>query len=142
MTNTEKPDTSRHLVFVYGTLMRGLVNNDFLRSATFMGEAETVRSGFHMTTNGAYPAVFRVHDDGEAVKGELWSADSTTLASMDRLEGVDHAFYQRATETVRCQPEGGASEQHRAWIYLGLDWAKQQARVPGCDWRHFLELRA
>lgn len=86
----------RHSVFVYGTLKRGCHNNHYLKTAKFIGEAETVDK-MHMTDIG-YPLV----DDTKpttTIKGELWEVDDKTLRALDRLEGHPR-YYQRMKKKI------------------------------------------
>lgn len=87
-----------HLLFVYGTLLRGERNHHYLASARFMGEAAT-EPGFALYDFGAYPAL---SEPGEhEVAGELYEIDEDTLARVDELE--EHPdYYQRRELTLCC----------------------------------------
>lgn len=74
------------LMFVYGSLMRGLHNNDFLRGAWFLREDETLPGYRLHALISIVPGV--VHDpawDG-VVKGELWQVPEELWLGIDMLE--------------------------------------------------------
>lgn len=130
---------NEHVVFVYGTLLRGEPNNDALRTATFLCEARTKSFGFAMVSFGQYPAVYRPGAGGfldgtvavGPVIGELFSVDRETLTLLDEIEGHP-GFYSRELVAVI----GGRNNW--AWMYV---LPEQQARqrssvnVSGLDWR-------
>lgn len=125
---------NQHVVFVYGTLLRGEHNNDALRTATFLTEARTKGARFAMVDLGAYPGVFRPLPGETAVGqviGELFSVDGETLALLDRIEGHPE-LYRRELVAV----EGG--RDNWAWIYV-LPERMARSRsfkiVPSLDWR-------
>ena len=70
---------SSTLVFVYGTLKRGLSNHGWLRGQTFEGEARTVPR-YRMFDLGGYPGMV-LADEGEggAIEGEVWAVDEEGL---------------------------------------------------------------
>lgn len=126
---------NEHVVFVYGTLLRGEPNNDALRTATFLCEARTKSAHFAMANLGAFPAVYRPRITKDVlvgvVIGELFSVDRETLELLDQIEGHP-GFYSRELVPV----VGGRNNW--AWMYV---LPEQQARtrssvnVSGLDWR-------
>ena len=66
--------------------MRGYGNHDILRGAEYLGEAITFDGDYEMRDYGGFPAVYKI-DDGNWIKGELYSVDDKILAHTDRLEG-------------------------------------------------------
>jgi gamma-glutamylaminecyclotransferase len=113
-----------HLVFTYGTLLRGEVNHDLLARARFVSEART-EPCYELFDLGPFPAM---STGGEtAVCGEVYAVDDATLARLDRLEGHPN-FYQRA----RILLDDGQAVQ----TYL-MDRARMRGRVliPSGDWR-------
>jgi gamma-glutamylaminecyclotransferase len=113
-----------HLVFTYGTLLRGEVNHDLLAQARFVAEART-EPCFELFDLGSFPAMSM---GGEtAVCGEVYAADDATLARLDRLEGHP-SFYQR----TQIRLEGGQEVE----TYL-MDRARMRGRAPiaSGDWR-------
>jgi gamma-glutamylcyclotransferase (GGCT)/AIG2-like uncharacterized protein YtfP len=91
---------SQTILFVYGTLKRGHMNNHFLASQTFLGEAETLPR-YRLYGLGWHPGM--VEDaNGLAVKGELWSVDADSLAKMDEYEGHPNQFIRKLVEIRDC----------------------------------------
>lgn len=114
----------RHLVFVYGTLLRGEVNHRLLGEAKFVGPHRT-EPCFTMFNTGAYPALVR---GGQAAAvGEVFDVDETGLLRLDRLED-----YPRLYDRVLIPTPYG-----RAWVYLYRGSVKDMAVIPMGDWRRF-----
>lgn len=110
--------TPEHVVFVYGTLKKGLYNyRRFLEpaeargKAVFVGAAKTASADFHLVVDPEYfvPCVYRAPDgDGYQIPGELFRVDDDTLRELDRLEGVEHRWYLR--EQVQVELLDGAAK--------------------------------
>jgi gamma-glutamylaminecyclotransferase len=99
-----------HLVFVYGTLLRGSSNHALLAPARFLGAASTKES--YALYVDYYPKVIR-DEPVSPIAGELYLVDGTTLALLDDLE--DHPFeYRREQVRVRMDDD----EEVWAWIYF------------------------
>lgn len=98
-----------HLVFVYGTLLRGLRNHHLLAGARFVRADATV-GRFTLLDFDRYPAV--VPEPRHPIVGELYEVDEGTLAALDALEGYPR-WYDRVQVALRA---GDASE--RAWMYV------------------------
>ena len=106
---------SSTLVFVYGTLKRGLSNHRWLRGQTFLGEARTVPR-YRMFDLGGYPGmVLEEGEDGGAIEGEVWEVDEKGLRGLDKLEGVAEGEY--AFETVRLEGKW-VQEEVKGYLYL------------------------
>jgi gamma-glutamylaminecyclotransferase len=107
-------------VFVYGTLKEGFRNFGVSRGRRVPGEFVTVdRFALYVIGVHGLPWLVPVaaHEEGHAVRGQVFEVDAATLANMDRLERIDEAgWYQRATLHVRAA-EGG--EAFEALVYLG-----------------------
>ena len=114
----------QHLVFTYGTLLRGEANHDLLARARFVAEART-EPCFELFDLGPFPAM-SVRGQ-TAVVGELYAVDDATLARLDRLEGHP-SFYQR---TQILLDDGQMVE-----TYL-MQRTRMRGRVliPSGDWR-------
>lgn len=93
------------LLFVYGTLKRGLANHHRLGGACFIAEA--VMEGVDLHDLGPFPMA--IAGDGRA-QGELYRVDGEQLALLDRFEGVPR-LYERCRRRL--------SDGRQAWIYLG-----------------------
>lgn len=104
----DEPPQGKHetsLVFVYGSLLRGLGNHQVL---TGNGQAEFIRtdrtlSEHTMLDLGGYPGV--VAGGSTSILGEVWRVDRRCLQALDILEGHPH-FYRR--EPVQLAETSGA----------------------------------
>ena len=109
------------LLFVYGTLKRGLANHQHLAGAPAEGEA--VLQGIDLFDLGPFPMA--VAGTGRT-HGELYRVDATRLAALDRFEGVPRLY-----ERVRWRLDDG----RQAWIYLGRGrQVRHSPRLPGGSW--------
>jgi len=93
-------------LFVYGTLMQGMRNHQYLEKAKLLGRFQT-KPEFELLYNGSIPAA---KAGNEAVWGELYEADEATLASLDVLEEVNAQLYEKKEIEV---------DGKKATIYLG-----------------------
>lgn len=93
------------LLFVYGTLKRGLANHHQLAGAGFVAEA--VMDGLDLHDLGPFPMA--IAGQGQA-HGELYRVNEAQLAQLDRFEGVPR-LYERCKRPLR--------DGRQAWIYLG-----------------------
>jgi len=102
------------LLFVYGTLRRGLHNHEeYLHDARFIGKAAT-REKYALVV-GELPYV--VKDRAVArIVGELYAVDAATLERVDVLEGHP-AEYRREQILVVTGP----GQELPAWIYFHPD---------------------
>ena len=109
-------------VFVYGTLMKGETNHDFLQNATFLDK--TVIEGYDMYNVGWYPAII----DGEGLAiGEAYSVPVEDMASIDSLEGEGSLYEKRCVRiTVNGVPDF-------AFVYVYLDDCSDLSKIP--SWR-------
>ena len=95
----------RDLLFVYGTLKRGLANHHQLAGARFVAEA--CMEGVDLHDLGPFPMAIA----GQGLThGELYRVDGEHLARLDRFEGVPR-LYGRYLMPL--------SDGRPAWIYLG-----------------------
>jgi gamma-glutamylaminecyclotransferase len=100
----------QHVVFVYGTLLRGLSNHILLAQARFLGAARTKNSyALYLDT---FPKVVR-EEAVSPVVGELYLVDGQTLARLDDLE--DHPFEYRREQITVIMDDG---EETLTWIYF------------------------
>jgi len=102
--------TGQHVIFVYGTLRKGLWNHSLLRSAKFLGNAKTkllyALYGNEVVFLSRTKAVSQV-------TGEVYSIDDDTLYSLDELEGHPLAYKREQAEVIL---EDGI--ELSAWIYF------------------------
>lgn len=94
----------RSLLFVYGTLKRGMRAHRFLGGARFVGEG---RTGLEWTllSNGRFPALAMapegMNPDDCGVAGEVFEVAKQSLwAVLDAYEGVSEGLYRREEITL------------------------------------------
>lgn len=93
------------LVFVYGTLKKGYVNNKYLQFSVFVKE-DTTQDLFVLGDVG-FPYAFKedqvkgiAEDYLKPVEGEVWQMDSPpTFWLLDRLEGVPTHYDRQLIKT-------------------------------------------
>lgn len=98
------PEPSQ-LLFVYGTLKRGLANHPHLAGASHAGEAQM--AGIDLHDLGPFPMA--IDGDGR-IHGELYRLAEEQLARLDRFEGVPRLYQRELRPLV---------DGRSAWIYLG-----------------------
>ncbi|GMN30583.1 hypothetical protein TIFTF001_002865 [Ficus carica] len=107
VSNKESRQT---LIFVYGTLKRGLSNHCLMTDpiarddAVFLGNHVTLQP--YPLVHGEVPYLINLPGRGRRVRGELYSVTDRSLASPDELEGVAVGHYERLPIRV-------VSEAHR-----------------------------
>lgn len=106
------PELEPHLVFIYGTLMRGCHNHRYLVGQTWLGDAHTV-PGFRLHLIADYPGMVPQVDDRTGVPGELWSVSGDCLQNLHRLEGVAEGLY--SFDPIDLQPP---HDHRKVWTYL------------------------
>lgn len=113
-----------HLVFVYGTLMKGEYNHHVLEGARFLRPANT-QPEHDLFNLGRYPAM--VANGSTSVKGELYAVDDEILARLDRLEGHPEYYKRTAIELA---------DAAQVQTYL-MEWEHVDGypRIPSGDWR-------
>ena len=79
------------LLFVYGTLKRGLRNHRLLADHEFRGEATTA-ARYRVIDLGAHPGLVRDSANGLAVRGEVFAVSECALAELDDFEEVPGPF--------------------------------------------------
>jgi gamma-glutamylaminecyclotransferase len=110
------------LLFVYGTLKRGLCRHHALAGARFIGEARTPPD-FRLIHLGTYPGLVR-DTPGVSIRGELWEVDADCLARLDEVEGVDEGLYRREAISLL---DPFADQSVQTYIY-----ARGIAGLPDC----------
>jgi gamma-glutamylaminecyclotransferase len=84
----------KSILFVYGTLKRGQRNHHLLAAQQFLGNA-TTEPRYRIVDLGPYPGLVAIHENGLAVRGELWTVDDNCLRQLDTFEGVPDLFDRR-----------------------------------------------
>lgn len=80
-----------HLVFVYGTLMKGEQHSEVLMKSRFVGPAES-RPEYELVQIDYYPAM--IPGGNTVIRGEVYEVDEATLTELDALEEVP-VYYVR-----------------------------------------------
>lgn len=118
-------ETNSHLVFVYGSLKGGFINDEFLALSRFVCETHTEDFRFEMKSiTGLFPAV---RNGQFRIQGEVYEITGHTLWHLDRLEG-EGDFYKRTKVKVE-----GIDDP--VWMYL-LNTDSRDLFLPGCDHVH------
>lgn len=74
------------ILFVNGTLMRGLQLHKNLEGAEFLGEFKTLPKYRLYTINDVHPGMYEVEQGGVAVTGELYRMSDETWAKVEAGE--------------------------------------------------------
>ena len=117
-----------NILFVYGTLMKGMRNHVYLEKAKFLEVGQTAPE-YELMYNGSIPAA---RAGSESIKGELYEVDDETLASLDILEEVSNRLYEKKEAKV---------SDKQAIIYLGgnIFNADSWEKIPDGDYRKLVE---
>jgi gamma-glutamylcyclotransferase (GGCT)/AIG2-like uncharacterized protein YtfP len=102
----------RTLLFVYGTLKRGLANHHLLAGQQFVGQAVTLPR-YKMYDTGSNPCLVKAPQGGVAVHGELWSVDEETIAQLDEFEETPYGFVRERIEIA------GVVDPVQAYFFAG-----------------------
>ncbi|MCA8992277.1 MAG: gamma-glutamylcyclotransferase [Planctomycetaceae bacterium] len=119
-----------HLVFAYGTLMRGDCRFYLLEEQQFLGEAST-QPGYRIVNCGSYPGLLVSSNSSQQVDGEVWAVTDECLRRLDEEEGVDVQLYERRPIPLL----GEFADAHtEAYFYL-----PDAAGLPDCgrSWQTF-----
>lgn len=92
-------EDAKHLVFVYGTLCRGMRLHEYLANSRFIEDGAASGTLYDL---GCYPALSLRGDS--LVGGEIWEIDEDTLNVLDMIEGYDGSscslFLRKAVDIV------------------------------------------
>lgn len=85
-------------VFVYGTLMSGLNNSEYMKEAMFIGKGQTVDK-YSLHVSGAIPFL---HDDEKKyqVEGELYKVSDELLAVLDLIESNGEWYHRKNISVI------------------------------------------
>jgi gamma-glutamylaminecyclotransferase len=98
------------VLFVYGTLKRGLRNHRLIADQQFLGDAVT-EPRYRVIDLGEHPGLVIDSVNGLAVRGELWAVNDCCLAELDEFEEVPGPFIR---ETVAIE---GREEEIFAYVW-------------------------
>ena len=102
-----------NLVFVYGTLMRGISNHKYyLEDSSFLGIG-TIQ-GYALYDLGSYPGIRQ--EENECTKGEVFEVDDKTMSRLDNLE-VEGFLYTR--KVLKMEMGNGLVQDAYAYIWNG-----------------------
>jgi gamma-glutamylcyclotransferase (GGCT)/AIG2-like uncharacterized protein YtfP len=125
MAQAGKGADSDVLLFVYGSLKRGMANHGELHEARWLADAQL--QGLALYDLGPFPMAVVSDNAGDAIQGELFRVAPDQLAALDRFEGAPR-LYQR-----RRWPLG---DGRWAWVYLGeARQVRHVARVSSGCWQ-------
>ena len=96
------------LLFVYGSLKRGMANHPQLQQAVWVGCARL--EGLALYDLGPYPMAIPCSEPGSAIEGELYRVNAALLEQLDRFEGAPR-LYQRKLHH--------GSRGEAVWVYVG-----------------------
>lgn len=114
-----------HLVFVYGTLLRGESNHAVWLSGAHFVDDDRTASCFTLYSFGEYPAL--VHGGRQSVLGEVYEVSDAQLARLDELEEFP-GYYERDRVVLESGRE--------AWVYtLGEDLLEGATVIISGSWR-------
>jgi gamma-glutamylcyclotransferase (GGCT)/AIG2-like uncharacterized protein YtfP len=99
---------SAALVFVYGSLKRGMANHQQLQGAVWRGVASL--AGFALYDLGPFPMAVPCSEPGCAISGECFGVNAALLEQLDRFEGVPR-LYTRQSHRL--------NQGEEAWVYVG-----------------------
>ena len=122
------------LIFVYGTLLKGLERSNILADSEFIGVA--VAGSVQLYDLGSYPGI--KHGDG-AVIGELYDVDDITLETLDTVEGfitnnINNSLYYRSK--IRIILPTITTEVYSYFYNLQVD---DEMQIEDGDYRNFLQ---
>ncbi len=87
------------ILFVYGTLKRGLRNHHLIGHQEFLGEAVT-EPRYRVIDLGPHPGLIIDNANGLPVKGELWAVNERCLAELDAFEEAPGPFVREPVAIV------------------------------------------
>ena len=90
-----------HRIFVYGSLMRGQANQEFLSKSRLIGAVKTLPR-YTLVDLGPYPAL--LEGGATAVLGEVYEVDVATLRKLDQLEEHPHVYERRPVILESSEP--------------------------------------
>jgi gamma-glutamylaminecyclotransferase len=85
------------ILFVYGTLKRGLANHHLMAGQQFIGEAVTLPR-YRVLDLGPHPGLIVDEANGLGVRGELWAVSAECLSRLDEFEEVPGPFVRAPVE--------------------------------------------
>lgn len=114
-------------VFVYGSLMKGYWNHNFLSNEKYI--AEGILKNYGLYSVSSFPGVIR--KEGATTIGEVYDVSEKTLEKLDLLEGEGSMYLRRAINVDI------KKEITEAYIYLwnGPVREKDYIQVENLPWK-------
>ncbi|XP_050685982.1 putative gamma-glutamylcyclotransferase CG2811 isoform X2 [Eriocheir sinensis] len=112
--------SARHLVFVYGTLRKNMLNHSRLLDAAngaarCLGLATTTeRYPLVIASRYNIPYLLAAPGHGQHVRGEVYEVDDKMLETLDALENHPK-YYERKEKKIKLEDSG---EERECWVYL------------------------
>uniref|UniRef100_A0A1Y1K5K6 Gamma-glutamylcyclotransferase family protein n=1 Tax=Photinus pyralis TaxID=7054 RepID=A0A1Y1K5K6_PHOPY len=133
---TNQMASSRHYVFVYGTLKTNEPNHHWFYKneaghSNFICNAQTIEK-YPLIIATRYNVPFLLHSAGVGhyVKGEIYEVDDIILKDLDELE--EHpTFYVREEHFVKCID--GSEKNMKVWIYFIKQFNQKLLNLPMLD---------
>ena len=119
-------DQSNVLIFVYGSLKRGLALHEHLNGCTFFGCSAT-KPNYRLFDCGDYPGMVPAATNGARILGEVYEVAVDCLANLDVVEAVDEGLFVRRNVELEdefnraveayfyCRPTGHLTELGNSW---------------------------
>lgn len=138
------------ILFTYGTLMRGELNEYLLDGAKFLGVAQTKPTYSLLSIPGNYPFPALMEGGNTAVVGEVYEVPIEARDMMDRIEGHPYNYcrkpvaleWAQATKWNGDKPEKVSEEdlekifkQSIAYVLVNEDWTENALPIKTGDWR-------
>lgn len=122
------------MIFVYGTLLKGMQRENVLARSEFHGPALLEAGLFDL---GAFPGI--KEGCGEVI-GEMYRIDEETLTLLDTIEGYEpdqpeNSLYLRRTARVRRLADG---EPVEVMTYFYNHPVREEDAIPHGDYRRYL----
>jgi gamma-glutamylcyclotransferase (GGCT)/AIG2-like uncharacterized protein YtfP len=122
--------TGDSLVFVYGSLLKGLSNDGLLAEAEFLAAGAT-QAAYRLVDLGPYPGM--VAGGATAVVGEVYRVPQRLLGALDELEDHPHVYVRTAISL--------ADGREVLAYLLRPHLAEGRPEVASGDWRAYVQRR-
>jgi gamma-glutamylcyclotransferase (GGCT)/AIG2-like uncharacterized protein YtfP len=136
----KKSENDKHLLFVYGSLLKGFKGYDnYMQSAEFI--CNTFVKGELRYSFSDYPAIILNDNKNEYVCGELYEVDEETLNKIRKYEGSDSFLTCYSEQSVVVKKDG---KFVKAKIFAVSPFKKYFIKfftfqVPNGDWKKFID---
>lgn len=122
-------ESKTFILFTYGTLMQGELNEYLLNGARFIGKATTKPCYDLLSIPGNYPFPALMETGKLAVKGELYEVPIVARNVMDQIEGHPFNYCRKPVEL------DGTDVKAIAYFLVNADWTEHAEPIKSGDWR-------